>query len=135
MSSEDEALYTSYTSASEDIGSQDTPEEFGGSSSSSSRASAATTCSPAGSPRRSPRLAEKRSRLLEKEGVKFRAKRRRHGTGAPPHMVIVPVSSLPHPRAAGPPVPGKTLSIPVVKSRMFFKYFNSIEYRSSASNH
>ncbi|GIY24672.1 hypothetical protein CDAR_585621 [Caerostris darwini] len=30
MSSEDDALYTSYTSASEDIGSQDTPEEFGG---------------------------------------------------------------------------------------------------------
>ncbi|GIY55617.1 hypothetical protein CDAR_560031, partial [Caerostris darwini] len=99
-----------------DIGSEDTPEEL--EESSSSLASATIShhsshhSSPASSPRRSPRLAEKRSRILEKEGVKFRAKRRRHDTGAPPHMIIVPVSSLPHPRAAGPPVPGGLFTHP-----------------------
>ncbi|GIY41035.1 hypothetical protein CDAR_204181 [Caerostris darwini] len=106
MSSHDENSYTSYTSASEDIGSEDTPEELRGDElSSSSSATTATTSSSASSPRRSPRLAEKRSRILEKEGVTFRQKRRRHGTG-PPHVIIVPVASLPHPRAAGPPVAG-----------------------------
>ncbi|GIY53633.1 hypothetical protein CEXT_629381 [Caerostris extrusa] len=104
MSAHDENSYTSYTSASENIGSEDTPEELRGDELTSS-STTATTSSSASSPRRSPRLAEKRSRILEKEGVTFRQKRRRHGTG-PPHMIIVPVASLPHPRAAGPPVPG-----------------------------
>ncbi|GIX99167.1 hypothetical protein CDAR_601651 [Caerostris darwini] len=110
MASNDEGSYTSYTSASEDIGSEDTPEELGGDELSSSSSTTTTASSSASSPRRSPRLAEKRSRILEKEGVNFRPKRRRHGTG-PPHMIIVPVASLPHPRAAGPPVPGKTLNL------------------------
>ncbi|GIY02878.1 hypothetical protein CDAR_577991 [Caerostris darwini] len=107
--SDNEASYTSYTSASEDIGSEDTPEEFELVELSSS--STATSPS-ASSPRRSPQLAEKRSRILEKEGVNFRPKRRRHDTAPPPHMIVVPVSSLPHPRAAGPPVPGGLFTHP-----------------------
>ncbi|GIX98677.1 hypothetical protein CDAR_31531, partial [Caerostris darwini] len=47
-----------------------------------------------------------------KEGVNFRPKRRRHDTAPPPHMIVVPVSSLPHPRAAGPPVPGGLFTHP-----------------------
>ncbi|GIY67574.1 hypothetical protein CEXT_782681 [Caerostris extrusa] len=72
---------TSCTSASEDIGSEDTPEEmsefeldFSSSSTSSSAASSAarsggasSPSSAASSPRRSPRLQKKRSRIVEKE--------------------------------------------------------------------
>ncbi|GIY49981.1 hypothetical protein CDAR_109601 [Caerostris darwini] len=145
---------TSYTSASEEIGSEDSPDpealegaDLCSSSSSTTQASPTTPASPttraspttpaspaadsspASSPRRSPRLAEKRSRILEKQGVNFRPKRRRYDTGAPPHMIIVPVSSLPHPRAAGPPVPGKTINMcTIVNLESSLKYLNySIE--------
>ncbi|GIY70229.1 hypothetical protein CDAR_49481, partial [Caerostris darwini] len=111
MPSNNESSYTSYTSASEDIGSEDSSEVIEGVELSSS-STATTTSSPASSPRRSPRLAEKRSRILEKEGVKFRPKRSRYDTGRPPYMTIVPASSLPHPRAAGPPVPGGLFTHP-----------------------
>ncbi|GIY70227.1 hypothetical protein CDAR_49482, partial [Caerostris darwini] len=64
MPSNNESSYTSYTSASEDIGSEDSSEVIEGVELSSS-STATTTSSPASSPRRSPRLAEKRSRILE----------------------------------------------------------------------
>ncbi|GIX76391.1 hypothetical protein CDAR_418971 [Caerostris darwini] len=101
---------TSFTSASEDIGSEDTPEELSefeldfSSSTSSTTASPATSratsratsnaTSPTTSPRRSPRLEKKRSRILEKEGVSFRAKRRRIVSPSPDIMVD-PAASLP----------------------------------------
>ncbi|GIY57316.1 hypothetical protein CDAR_514511 [Caerostris darwini] len=87
---------TSVTSASEDIGSEDTPEEsrefeldFRSSSTSSSGASSAAI-----SPRRSPRLEKKRSRIMEKEGVSFRTKRRRIVSPSPDIMVD-PAASWP----------------------------------------
>ncbi|GIY26832.1 hypothetical protein CDAR_56771 [Caerostris darwini] len=74
---------TSCTSASEDIGSEDTPEEVSEveldfrSSSTSSSAARSVASSAASSPRRSPRLQKKRSRIVEKEAVSFWPKRRR----------------------------------------------------------
>ncbi|GIX81589.1 hypothetical protein CDAR_298831, partial [Caerostris darwini] len=94
---------TSVTSASEDIGSEDTPEEsskFELDFRSSSTSSAAASSSGASSPRRSPRLEKKRSRIMEKEGVSFRAKRRRIVSPSPDIMVD-PVASWPQ-----SPVPG-----------------------------
>ncbi|GIY73575.1 hypothetical protein CEXT_62671 [Caerostris extrusa] len=112
---------TSSASASEDIGSEDTPEEFSEdeldfssptistttSSASSPATSPATsratspaaspaaslTASPAASPRRSSQLEQKRSLILEKDGVNFRTKRRRVDL-PPPQMMVDPVPGL-----------------------------------------
>ncbi|GIY24669.1 hypothetical protein CDAR_585601 [Caerostris darwini] len=99
MSFSDDETYTSYTSASEDIGSEDTPEGSESEMEISSPAISTTTSpasstatsratSPASSPRRSPRLDQKRSRILEKDGVNFRAKRRRIDLSPPPQMML-----------------------------------------------
>ncbi|GIY23576.1 hypothetical protein CDAR_7441 [Caerostris darwini] len=69
-----------------EIGSEDSSEVVEGVELSSS-STAATTSSPASCPRRSPRLAAKRSRILQKEGVTSRSR-----------------------RTTGPPVKGKTLN-------------------------
>ncbi|GIY14323.1 hypothetical protein CDAR_618971 [Caerostris darwini] len=82
---------------------RDTPEEVSefeldfSSSSTSSSGSSSAASSAASSPRRSPRLEKKRSRILEKEGVSFLAKRRRVDPPSP----VDPVASLPQ-----SPVPG-----------------------------
>ncbi|GIY70801.1 hypothetical protein CDAR_73611, partial [Caerostris darwini] len=112
---------TSVTSASEDIGSEDTPEQvseveldFSSSSTSSSAAASSAASSPASSPRRSPRLQKKRSRILE-ERVSFWPKRRRIVSPSP--GMISPVSgsgessvgrstpSLPSTRSCSPSLP------------------------------
>ncbi|GIX69285.1 hypothetical protein CEXT_740631 [Caerostris extrusa] len=83
---------TSFTSASEDIGSEDTPE-VSESELDISSTTISTTTSPASSapssPRRSPRLDMKRSRILEKDEVNFRAKRPRIDL-SPPQMMLDP---------------------------------------------